>query len=411
MALLMACSAFFSCSEAALFYLGREQREDMAKGSVGARTAAQLLKNPERLLSAILFWNLVINIAYFTLTSVISLGLERNGHSYESKLVVVGSLLIIIVFSEMVPKNVGVIWPQALASLVSVPLAAATRVLDPLTPLLRSITQFSERLLIPRFTPEPVLELRDLERAISLSTSDAELMNQERVVLNRIVGLSDATVEEVMRPRRRYLAFSPPVVAADLNSRTTPSGYILITESDSDEIAAALRIDRAATLADARLDPHAKPVVYAPWCAPAASVLGELQKKGRQVAAVLNELGETVGIVTIDDLLDDVLQQETARSRRHDRTSRIEVSSSGDLTVTGSTTLRRIAKHLQVELPSTKGITVLGMLTEVLQRHPEIDEQVTWGGYSWTTIKRDGEFDITVLVSNKPTSSSTENLD
>ena len=115
MTLLKAGSGFFSASEAALFYLRPRIREKMRNGTAGEKMAYQLTKQPERLLAAILFWNLVINIAYFAISSIIAIRLENSDSRSASILFALFSLLAIIFFSEMLPKNIAVLRPKSLA--------------------------------------------------------------------------------------------------------------------------------------------------------------------------------------------------------------------------------------------------------------------------------------------------------
>ena len=155
MAVLMACSGFFSASEAALFYLQPRDRRDMSGGSAAEQAAATLLENPDRLLSSILFWNLVINIAYFSLASIVAIRMESNpdlGSSFAATFAVL-ALFAIIFFSEMLPKSFGVLRPRTLASMVSLPLWWAVRVVDPLMPFLRWVNLVSRRLIWPGFKP------------------------------------------------------------------------------------------------------------------------------------------------------------------------------------------------------------------------------------------------------------------
>ncbi|MCA9239663.1 MAG: DUF21 domain-containing protein [Planctomycetales bacterium] len=403
MAALIAVSAFFSCSEAALFYLRREQREEMAQGTVAQRAAVKLLERPELLLTSILFWNLVVNLAYFALATVIAIGLTERGATGEASLLTVLSLLTVIVFCEMLPKNLGVVWPMPLAALLSLPLGAAIKVIAPVAPVFGAINRGSARMLLPSFESEPYLELSDLERAITLSGSDEHLVEQERAVLSRVVALADTRVEEIMRPRLFYEALRPPVTLSQLTPQNTVGGYVLVTESGNEEIAGVIDAGRAALSTRENLDRLLSPVMPAPWCASAADTLSRLDKLGLGVAAVLNELGETIGVVTRNDLLASVLHSETTRGADLHRVGRIRAIADGQWDVAGVTTLRRFAKSIQRELPPTKGITIAGMLQEQLNRMPQEDDEVEWGGFRWRVSAADHPALLSALVTEIPT--------
>ena len=120
MAVLVAASAFFSSSEAAMFYLTRADRRILSAGSRAQRIAVRLLADSDRLLTAVLFWNLVVNVAYFAISSIVALSLERSGRHTEAAGVAAGSLLALIVLSEMLPKNLAVLKPRWAAALVGI---------------------------------------------------------------------------------------------------------------------------------------------------------------------------------------------------------------------------------------------------------------------------------------------------
>ena len=151
MLLLAAASAFFSCSEAALFSLRSNDRRALSGGKASGQAAVRLLDLPDRLLMAILFWNLIINIVYFALASVISIQLENQGRRTEAGLVAFLALLAIILLSEMIPKTIGVLLPRPLAQLVSLPLTVAVRVFDPIAPLFSTIHSATRRVFFPSF--------------------------------------------------------------------------------------------------------------------------------------------------------------------------------------------------------------------------------------------------------------------
>jgi len=389
MAVLIGCSAFFSGSEAALFFLRGRDRRMLKTGSRAQRTAAGLLTDPDRLLSAVLFWNLVVNVAYFAIASIVGIrigGQSGAGHSAAVAFTFV-SLLSIIFFSEMLPKSAAVLSARGIASLVGMPLAAAVRLADPLMPLLRVTNLLSRRLFWPRFAPEPYLEVSDLERAIELSTDDAALVEQEQTVLNNIVSLSEIRVDEWMRPRMQFVSFRPPVALADLKGSMPPSGYLLVTEPNSDEVAGAIPLKSLSDVPRQQLQHHAEPVIYVPWCTTVADTLQQMQARDREVAVVVNELGETIGILTFEDVLDTIFTDHPSRSGRLLGREAIRRVRAGVWEVTGMTSLRRLAQHFQVQLPENKSVTVAGIVQEMLQRLPERGDTCRFGPFQLEVIE------------------------
>ncbi len=385
MALLLGCSAFFSTSEAALFYLRRSDRRGLAAGNRSQRIAAGLLGDPDRLLTAVLFWNLLVNLAYFAVAAVVGIQLESGGRTAAAGAFSIAALAVIIVCGEMLPKSLAVMKPRSVSALVGLPLAVAVRLLDPLRPVFRTANLLSRRLLWPNFEPEPYLHIRDLERAVRASVADAALVQQEQGVLERIVLLSEIRVDELMRPRTQFSSFRPPVALDDLRRRMPESGYLLVTEPDSDEVAAALCLDELWAVPAADLQRRAEPVFYVPWCATVADVLGAMLGR-RQVAAVVNEHGETVGILTFDDILDTIFSGTPSRSERLLRRAPIRRIAAGVWHVTGMTSLRRLARYFHVERPASKSVTVAGIVQEVLERLPQPGDRCRWGPFWFRVI-------------------------
>ncbi|MCR9297172.1 MAG: CNNM domain-containing protein, partial [bacterium] len=148
---LLLLSGFFSGSEAAFFSLTPAQRRRLAKGKRTERIAATLLARSERLLMGVLFWNLAINIAYFSLASQASL---KAGESSAALLSLV-ALIVIILFGEFIPKSIAVTYPLFVVRLVVLPLAFSIRLVDIFLPTVRVINEASRRLIWPGFKAEP----------------------------------------------------------------------------------------------------------------------------------------------------------------------------------------------------------------------------------------------------------------
>lgn len=382
-----AASAFFSCSEAALFSLQLDDRRALKRGNAGQRSAIELLTRPDRLLTAILFCNLMANVAFFTLSSIVTIQLEHAHRRSEAATLAVVTLVVLIAACEMIPKTIGVQFPRALAGAVSLPLAVIVRALDPVMPFFTWANKSLQRALVPNFVREPYLEVSDLERAIELSTPDAKLAARERSALQNIVLLTELSAEEVMRPRPSFHAFQPPVSLEEVQLDPPESGYLLVTEPDSEEIAGAIPLKHMATVPRQHLEQYMRPAAYVPWCATVASVLDELERQQREVAVVVNELGETVGVITVDDVLETVFEEDSSRSARLLATSSIVPSSEGRWQVTGMTNLRRLSRHFGVPLEPAQSVTVGGLLQELLQRLPSDGDEVSWSGFGFRVLE------------------------
>ena len=389
MVVLILLSAFFSASEAALFYLRAPERRSLEAGNASQQIAARLLSDPDRLLSAVLFWNLLINMTYFALASIAGLKLQTQEHRSASSAAIfaASSLLIIIFCSEMLPKSFAVLRPRWLASVVAIPLAVAVKLVDPLMPVLRTVNLLSRRLIWPGFVTEPYLEATDLEKAVDLSTQDQQLAAQERTALRNIIQLSDIRADEWMRPRTQFLSFQPPVSLSDLQGKLTPSGYLLFTETDGEEIVGALHLKNLFDVPLEHLEHYGAPVIHVPWCAPVSDVLQKMRSKDREVAVVVNEFGETIGILTFEDILDTVFTTEPSRSGRLLDRKAIHAVREDVWHVAGITSLRRIGRQLELELPPSKSVTLAGVIQESLQRLANEGDEGTWGPFAFRVLE------------------------
>ncbi len=386
MTALLACSAFFSASEAALFSLRPADRRDLRDEAMG-RVAASLLLDPDRLLSAILFWNLVLNLAYFAVVSIVCFKLQATAPTGTSWVFAAGALMAVISFGEMLPKTMGVLGAKKLSRSVGRSVQAAVAVLDPIMPALRLVTRVSQRLLWPGLPAEPYLELEDLEQAITVSREDQALADQERIVLKNIVSLSDIRIDEWMRPRTQFTSFRQPVSLSDLNGRITPSGYLLVTETSSDDVSAALHLTGLSSLPDENLEALAAPVVTLPWCATVAQALESMSSMELDVAVIVNEYGDTIGILTREDILDTIFNFSPSRSKMLMNEKPIHDIADGVWIVAGVTSLRRLSKYLDMPLPASRCVTVAGVVQERLQKLASEGDRCHWGQFELQVIE------------------------
>jgi len=382
MLVLALLSALFSGAEAALFSLRDRDLRNLKRRGASGRMAAELLLKPERLLSTILFWNLLVNMTYFGIAGIVAGRLENFSDSGARGAVVftITSLFFIIFFSEMLPKSVGVLLPRKIAWFSGLPMMIAVRVISPALPLISGVNLGVQRLLWPSFTPEPEIDLEDIGRAIELGTHDAALAKQEQSALQNLVNLAEMRIDECMRPRSQLLLVRQPVSSATLADQPPAGGYALVIENEAGEIVGSI-----GTLS---LRPHhfddlaavIEPVCYVPWSASASSVLDLLHKQRISVAVVVNEFGESIGALSIEDIMRQVL---TGRFEHVDFESQqpMETLGAGHYRVSGAMRLRKIAKLLEIPPPEGRTASIMGLMQRLNERPPRLGDTCEWDDY------------------------------
>lgn len=316
MALLLVVSGLMSGSEAALFSLRRRDLQRLGKAGPGGRLAVSLLQDSEDLLSAILFWNLLINLAYFALVGIVGTQLERrDGGGAQAAVVFTAiSLLTVIFFSEMLPKSLAVLAPSRFAAYCAVPLAGAVRLVRPALPLVRAANTLVRRLVWPGFSPEPEISLDAIRRAIDLGSGDAALAQREQQTLKCIVQLAETRVDQWMRPRSSLPLFQPPITQqvlaqalqqidqGDHGQLPLPT-HLLVLEPGGDQIVGVLNLDQLRPSQVSKPGELIEPVCYVPWSSSVSMALERLQQLRLEVAVVVNEFGDTIGSLASDDIL------------------------------------------------------------------------------------------------------------
>ncbi|MFT5092078.1 MAG: putative hemolysin [Planctomycetaceae bacterium] len=394
-------SGFFSASETALFFLSTEEIQAFQRNDrPSERIVVALLKQPDRLLTAVLFWNLLINLSFFAVGVVISGKLMSTGNNTAAGVFGLLNLSLMIVFGEVVPKSSAVMFRQPLARLVSFPLAFAVQIFDPLAPTFGSVTRTLRRVFWPEIKREQYLHPEDLEQAIENSAGNKSVLLQERQVLHNILNLSEIQAEEVMRPRGTYRAIAAPVHLSDLANTPIPADYLVILAEEGDDVVGAVPLASFTVLARQNLEDAAEDVIHVPWCAPVAQVLQRLEDASLSLASVINEYGETIGVVTYEDIVDSIVSAEPSRARRVLQRDPVLVVGPDSWHVDGMTSLRYLSRRLNIGFePEVDGqVTVAGIFHEQLQRMPELDDKCHWQSYELTIVEMTSRQHFLVLV-------------
>lgn len=394
---LVVLSAFFSGSEAALFSLQPRDRRTLSRAPGGGRSAVELLKDPERLLSAVLFWNLGVNMTYFAITSIVGARLESREPT-AALLFTAVSLVALIFFGEMLPKSIAVLSPVRFSRFAGPLVALAVRIVTPLLPVVRLANTAARRLIWPGFRPERELEVSDIERAIELGTGDAALAARERAALRQLMQLTETRVDEWMLPRRHLQLQRMPLQFDALTGGLPAGGYILIVEPDSEEIIASIGIRTLRPSQIDNLSEATEPVIYVPWSATVAYTFDALQAADRHVAAVINEYGETIGVLTIDVILEGILRLHGGRPPDDSGDINFEVIRPGVWRVSGMMSVRRLADHLSAPPPESRHVTLAGLMQEENERLPRLGDQCRWDRFELEVVETSGRGQVRIEI-------------
>ena len=406
---LILASGFFSSSETAFFYLSRDQIRNFSAGSPRQRMVSALLSDPDRLLSGILFWNLVINLGFFAVSVAVAHRLANDGQSTAAMLFGFLSLFAMILLGEVGPKSVAVAFGTRLAPLVSWPLAAAVRVLDPIVPSLGHLSRILRRTFWPHIKREPYLRPQDLEMAVENTGASQQVIGIERDVLHNILDLSEIAVEEVMRPRGMFCAIRGDTVSTnDLDGELSETDYIIL-QDDEENALGAIALGGFSNAAKTNLGDAVEDVLHVPWCANLATTLQTMRDRFTSIAIVVNEYGESVGVVAYEDIIDTIVLSHSSRGRRVLRREPVLEVDQDLFHVDGITTLRYLAKRLDIEFDagSETQTTIGGMLNEHFERFPEVGDEITWRGHVIRVIEVADKGQFRAMVSPVPDESDS----
>ncbi|MEN8254829.1 MAG: hemolysin family protein [Verrucomicrobiota bacterium] len=308
MALLLLCSAFFSGTETALFSLTREQVKRLrGQGRHVEKTLALLAENPSGLLIAILFGNLVVNILFFSLSVVVALGFgHRYGEWWEAA-VGVAVLLLVILAGEILPKALGISFPERVVRLNSLLLRSWFRFLGPVRRMLEFIASHLE----PDDQHDNRLNADELKMLIDATRHDPTFGQQEKAIVEDIVNLPGIRVRELMVPRVRQLFRRADAPAGEALHEAAEQEIELIPvyEEEEDNIVGVVEVKElfANDEPDRPLRDFIHPARFVPETKRADEMLREFLAEGLRLVCVVDEYGGLAGTICMEDLLEEVV--------------------------------------------------------------------------------------------------------
>ncbi len=388
--LLIVLSAFFSSSETGLVALNRYRlRHHVQSGQRGARLAQQLLAKPDRMFGLILLGNNLVNILAASIATVIALRLLGEAGVWVSTAVLTA---VVLIFAELMPKTLAALYPQRIAYPASFVLTPLLRLLYPVVWLINLIAGTLLRPFNVRISGAHPEALNREELRLLVQEGGRHIsLNHQRMLIN-ILDLEHGTVDDVMVPRHDIVGINLDDDWEVILQTLTQSIYtrMPVWRGDLDDMVGLLHIRTVVTrLAQGRLDREGLiKAVRAPYYIPEGTALTqqmlEFQGRERRMGLVVDEYGDIQGLVTLDDILEEIVGEYTTESGS--RQKLIRRQENGDWIVDGAATLRMLKRRLDWQLPDTGAKTLNGLILEQLESIPDGRSCVRLGNLRMTIV-------------------------
>jgi magnesium and cobalt exporter, CNNM family len=374
---LLIVSGFFSGAETAMMAANRYRLKHQAqRGARGARLALALLAQTDRLLGVILLGNSLINAAAATLASIITVRLFGEGE-WPLALGTVAITFLILVFSEITPKVVGAAYADKLALLVSFVLTPLLRVLRPIVWFVNLFVQGLLRLVRFRPAAQPSTTLSQEELRSLVLEGAQYFRGKHKTMLANLMDLEAITVDDVMTPRSQIHGLDLAEKASLLRQQlgTTYHTRLPVYEGTLDNIVGILAVKRVLhAMQDPDLDAERirallRPAYFIPMGTPLLTQLQQFQADRQRLGLVVDEYGELQGLVTIEDIIEEIIGEFTTQAPGGSESFRREPD--GSIVVDGMAPLRTLNRRLGTRFALDGPKTLNGLIVEHLGEIPD----------------------------------------
>ena len=401
--LLILVSAFFSGSETGIMSLNRYRLRHLAQRKHrGARRIQKLLERPDRLLAIILIGNTFANILASAITTVIA---GRLWGDAGIAVATIGLTLIILIFSEVAPKTLAALYPQRIAFLAAIPLQIFLWALFPLVWFANAIANGLLKLckVNVKHTHLEHLSSEELHTVVREAGGLIPVSHQE--MLLKILDLGQVTVDEIMVPRNDVVGIDIEEEWHVIVNQLTQSqhNHLPVYSHSIDQVHGMLHIRNAVELlATHKLTKEALLAIlhsayFIPEGTPLNTQLLNFRKEKRRNGFVVDEYGDILGLVTLEDILEEIVGEFTTDTASEHRT--IYAQADGSYIIDGAITLRELKRKVGWELPTHGPNTLSGLIIDYLQVIPQSGTSLLLASYPIEVIQVEDNMVKTVKIS------------
>jgi Mg2+/Co2+ transporter CorB len=394
LAALILLSGFFSGSETGMMSLNRYRLRHLQKHHHrGARRAGKLLERPDRLIGLILIGNNLVNIFASAIATVIAIRLWGDAGIFVATLALT---LVILIFAEITPKTIAAFYPEKVAFPASLVLAPLMKLLYPVVALVNGVTNGLLRAL--GFDPEKGTDEHVSSEELRTIVTDAGKLipARHRGMLLNILDLEQVTVDDIMVPRNEVYGIDLDDGDEDILRSIQGSSHtrLPVWREDINDIVGVLHMRSASRVVDMRgldrgaLEREMEKPYFIPESTPLHTQLRNFQQKKKRLAVVVDEYGDVMGLVALEDILEEIVGEFT--SNLADAEEEIYPQRDGSFIIDGTANIRDINKSLSWELPTDGPKTLSGLILEKLESFPDANAGLAVGDYRLEILELEG---------------------
>lgn len=377
-------SAFFSSSETAFISLQKLRLRHLAETEGGAaKEVAEMAKKPEHLLTTVLLGNNLVNTAAAALATILVASALTEGQAV--LVTTVGVTLLLLVFGEVFPKVVATRYGERLAFVYVTPMKIVIKILSPIAAIFMWVADKLARMVGALPAPKTLTTEAEIRTAVSVGVEEGTLEEAEAELVERIFRFGDRRVSEVMTPRPSVTWVEKGTTIREFLSiyEQTPHSRFPVFEDTRDKVVGILWIKdllmaqaKGTCREDNPIDDLLRPVHFVPENKRVAELFAELQKSGDHLAMVVDEFGGVAGMVTMEQLLEEIvgeLEDELTKTRKS-----FEIVGENSFQIDGEMKIEDANEKLDLGIPEGPYETVAGFVLSLLGHIPKEGEQLRY---------------------------------
>ncbi len=393
---LLVLSAFFSGSETALTAASRARMHALEdEGHAGARLVNRLLKEPQRIIGTVLLGNNLVNILASALSTSLLISLFGDvGVAYATIVMTV----LVVIFSEVLPKTFALAYPDRISLAVAPLMRWLIVVLRPFTVVVEFIVRNLLKLTPTRKDDQAniLAAHEEIRGAIELQTKEGAVARHDADMLGGVLDLGDLQVLDIMIHRTKMQminADDPPQKIIDEVLRTQFTRLPVWREEPENIVGILHTKDLLSALGRVGWDVEKLDIMSfatPPWFVPdTTSVKDQLNaflKRKAQLALVVDEYGEVQGLITLEDILEEIVGQIADEHDTHE--TAIRPQADGTVNVDGTVAIRDVNRYMGWNLPDEEATTIAGLVIHEAQTIPEPGQVFTFYSYRFEILRK-----------------------